>query len=127
MNEVVRMAYESTKKNRAKIFAHQNVGCLYCKKVFSSLEVTENVWDDKDTMQCPTCWLDLLVPGPITEELLEEIFKELFIPGKPTEGFVPFVRERDPELMTEEELVLYLKDKELIEYEEKSRDSWKIR
>jgi len=64
--------------NRSSIEKSGGAGCIWCKAVFSSKDITRFSWQNRDTMECPCCWLDQLIPLPVTVEMLMELHSYLY-------------------------------------------------
>lgn len=78
MSCLFEMAHAATSKNRSKITSSGVAGCLYCLQIWPAEEVVRSLYDDPESCECPGCWLDTLVPGPITKDFLVEANKFLY-------------------------------------------------
>lgn len=63
-------AIKLSKNNRMAVQEASFVGCYYCLSVYAAYMVEDFV-DDGQTAICPHCYVDAVLPGPVTKEELQ--------------------------------------------------------
>lgn len=64
-------------KNRSRAEAAKQVGCYHCLEVFDSKEINEYT-DGDETVICPKCHVDAILPHIVNKRELEKIHNYWF-------------------------------------------------
>lgn len=62
-------AIKLSKNNRVAVQEASLVGCYHCLSIYAA-DMVEDFVDDEQTAICPRCYVDAVVPGPVTKEEL---------------------------------------------------------
>lgn len=60
-------AVRLSKNNRLQVENAPVVGCYFCESAYAGNTI-EDWADEGQTAICPYCWVDAVVPGPISKE-----------------------------------------------------------
>ena len=117
LNNRTYFAHYYSANHKPELEQEQICGCFYCRKIFSSSEITEwviadNPLDRRGTAICPYCGVDAVLGEssgfPITREFLSAMREKWFFGGhipddedeieapKPEIGEVHYVTDDDP-------------------------------
>lgn len=70
-------AHEFSFNNMPQLRVKQQCGCFYCRRIFSSEEISEYVADTEGTALCPYCGIDSVIGEnsgyPVTKQLLDDM------------------------------------------------------
>ena len=74
-------AHKHCKANRRELESSRKAGCIYCKSIYSALDVIDYV-EDSDTAICPVCPVDAVIGDasglPIEKEFLTAMHERWF-------------------------------------------------
>lgn len=72
--------HEQCNFNKEALQNSERCSCIYCLRVFDSIEVTEWIRERnaKDTAVCPYCSIDAIIPGEHDSSVLKEMYFHWF-------------------------------------------------
>lgn len=70
-------AHEHAFKNASEITEDGICSCYYCCSTFKGSEIREFI-DNDETVLCPVCGIDSVIPEKIDKEMLQEIYEYNF-------------------------------------------------
>lgn len=67
-------------KNKDEINNSEKVSCYFCLRTYDSKLVEEfcEELDGKETACCPKCWVDSVLPGEYSKEILKQLHEKWF-------------------------------------------------
>ena len=73
-------AHKYSYDNKAQLETEQKCGCFYCRRIFSSKEITEWIEEGKSgTAQCPYCYIDSVIGESSGYEITDDFLRRMHL------------------------------------------------